>query len=246
MCSLWRCWQADCVWPGAELRPLRVAIYSVYAVVLAAWLVRDTTAPRGATCRVEWLFRAVALFSGALLPAATVAPPALRSRATRARQAFLYVAAAALTVAALRAIGTNINPERALLAGRIAAFGLAGAAIYAIVWIEGAWPAGDTVAALATQGVVLGFFVEVLFGAELANYGGVCSCSPASRSARRASPIQLAPGVVRPLFCSWPGPVTLQETMRSGEKKKRSSADCADDADSYPERPAPAAKRPAV
>ena len=30
-----------------ELRPLRVAIYSVYAVVLAAWLVRDPTAPRG-------------------------------------------------------------------------------------------------------------------------------------------------------------------------------------------------------
>jgi hypothetical protein len=155
-----------------ELRPLRVAIYSVYAVVLAAWLVRDTTAPRGPTCRAEWLFLAVALFSGALLPADAVEPPALRPRATRARQAFLYVAAAALTVAALRAIGTNINPERALLAGRIAAFGLAGAAIYALVWIEGAWPAGDTVAALATQGVVLGFFVEVLFGAELANYGG--------------------------------------------------------------------------
>jgi hypothetical protein len=155
-----------------ELRPLRVAIYTVCALVLAAWLVRDTAALRGATCRAEWLFLAVALFSGALLPARTVRPSALRWRATRTGQALTYVAAAALTVAALRAIGASINPERALLAGRIAAFGLAGAAVYAIVWIEGAWPAGDTVTAVAAQGVVFGFFVEILLGAELADAGG--------------------------------------------------------------------------
>ena len=152
-----------------ELRPLRVAIYAAYAVVLAAWLVGDTTAPRGATfarngCSLR--SRCSRVRSCPLMQWGR-----RRSR-SRARQAFLYVAAAALTVAALRAIGTTINPERALLAGRIAAFGLTGAAVYAIVWIEGAWPAGDTVTALATQGMVLGFFVEVLFGAELANAGG--------------------------------------------------------------------------
>lgn len=155
-----------------ELRPFRVAIYAVYAAVLAAWIVGDTTAPRGATVRTEWLFLAVALFSGALLRADAVRELAVRSRATRTRRAMIYVAAASLTIVALRVIGTSINPERALLAGRIAAFGLAGAAVYAIVWIEGAWPAGATVTARAAQGVVLGFFIEVLFGAELANYGG--------------------------------------------------------------------------
>jgi len=155
-----------------ELRPFRVAIYAVYAAVLAAWIVGDTTAPRGATVRTEWLFLAVALFSGALLRADAVRELAVRSRATRTRRAMIYVAAASLTIVALRVIGTSINPERTLLAGRIAAFGLAGAAVYAIVWIEGAWPAGATVTARAAQGVVLGFFIEVLFGAELANYGG--------------------------------------------------------------------------
>ena len=155
-----------------ELRPIRVAIYSGYAAVLAAWLVRDTTAPRGATCRAEWLFLAVALFSGALLPGGAVRRAVAWSRMTRARRTLAFAAAAALTIGALHAIGTAVNPERALLAGRIAAFGLTGAAVYAIVWIEGAWPAGETVTALATQGMVLGFFVEVLFGAELANAGG--------------------------------------------------------------------------
>jgi hypothetical protein len=82
------------------------------------------------------------------------------------------VAAAGLAIAALRMIGTSVNPERALLAGRIAAFGLAGAVVYALVWIEGAWPAGDALIALIAQGVVFGFFVEVLFGAELTDAGG--------------------------------------------------------------------------
>jgi hypothetical protein len=153
-------------------RPFRVAIYTVYALVLAAWLVGDTTAPRAATCRAEWLFLAVALFSGALLPGRTVQLPAPRSRATLTRQALIYVAAAGLAIAALRMIGTSVNPERALLAGRIAAFGLAGAVVYALVWIEGAWPAGDALIALIAQGVVFGFFVEVLFGAELTDAGG--------------------------------------------------------------------------
>jgi hypothetical protein len=155
-----------------ELRPFRVVIYSGYAAVLAAWLVRDTTAPRGATCRAEWLFLAVALFSGALLPDGAMRRPASWARMTRARRTLTFVTAAALTMGALQAIGTGVNPERALLAGRIAAFGLAGAVVYAIVWIEGAWPTGDTVTALATQGMVLGFFIEVLLGAELADAGG--------------------------------------------------------------------------
>jgi hypothetical protein len=118
------------------------------------------------------LFLAVALFSGALLPGGAVRRAVAWSRMTRARRTLAFAAVAALTIGALHAIGTAVNPERALLAGRIAAFGLTGAAVYAIVWIEGAWPAGDTVTALAAQGIVLGFFVEVLFGAELANAGG--------------------------------------------------------------------------
>jgi hypothetical protein len=151
-----------------RLRPVAAATYLAYAVVLAIWLVREPNAPRGAICRAEWLFLAVALFSGTLLPdrVARLIPPA-----SRVRRALTYVASAALTIAALRALGTSVNPERALMAGRIAAFGLAGAAIYALVWIEGAWPAGDTVVSLAAQGVVFGFLVEIMFGAELASHG---------------------------------------------------------------------------
>jgi hypothetical protein len=153
-----------------QLRPLRVAIYSTYAVVLAAWLVRDTTAPRGPTCRAEWLFLAVALFSGALLPsdAWVRARAAFTSRAWRLKA---YIAGAAVTIVALRMIGGGIDPARALLAGRVAAFGLAGAGVYALIWIEGGWPAGTTLKILATKGAVVGFFVQILSGAEVANAG---------------------------------------------------------------------------
>jgi hypothetical protein len=149
-----------------ELRPLRVAIYSTYAVVLAIWLLRDTTAPRAPTCRAEWLFLAVALFSGALLPSGAAASP---TQAPITRRLTTYAVSAALTIALLHAIGGSVNPERALLAGRVAAFGLAGAGIYALVWIEGAWFVGPTVWAMAAEGIVIGFFVEILRGAELAN-----------------------------------------------------------------------------
>jgi len=153
-----------------ELRPLRVAIYSTYAVVLAAWLLRDTMAPRGPTCRAEWLFLAVALFSGALLPSSP-ASPARGPIAGRTRRLTTYAVSAALTIAALHAIGDGVNHERALLAGRVAAFGLAGAGVYALLWIEGGWPVGPTVWATAAGGMVVGFFVEILRGAELANAG---------------------------------------------------------------------------
>jgi hypothetical protein len=149
-----------------ELRPLRVAIYATYAVVLGVWLLRDTTAPRGPTCRAEWLFLAVALFSGALLPPSAAAAPA---QASITRRLTTYALSATLTIALLRAIGGGVDPERALLAGRVAAFGLAGAGIYALVWIEGGWPAGPTMWMMAAEGTVVGFFVEILRGTELAN-----------------------------------------------------------------------------
>ena len=152
-----------------ELRPLRVAIYSTYAVVLTAWLLRDTTAPRGPTCRAEWLFLAVALFSGALLPPGTAST--VQASITRTHRLTTYAVSAALAIAALHAIGGGVNHERALLAGRVAAFGLAGAGVYALVWIEGAWPAGPTVWAMAAEGMVIGFFIEILSGAEMANAG---------------------------------------------------------------------------
>jgi hypothetical protein len=77
----------------------------------------------------------------------------------------------ALAIGALHAIGGGVNHERALLAGRVAAFGLAGAGVYVLVWIEGAWPAGPTVWAMAAEGMVIGFFIEILSGAEIANAG---------------------------------------------------------------------------
>jgi hypothetical protein len=152
-----------------ELRPLRVAIYSTYAVVLAIWLLRDTTAPRGPTCRAEWLFLAVELFSRALLPSGAAAASATQASITR--RLTTYAVSAALTIALLHAIGGSVNPERALLAGRVAAFGLAGACSYALVWIEGGWPVGPTVWAMAAEGIVIAFLVEILSGAELANAG---------------------------------------------------------------------------
>ena len=151
-----------------ELRPLRLAIYATYALVLAAWLLRDTTAPRGPTCRAEWLFLAVALFSGALRPSGT-ASPVLETITPRIRRLTTYAVSAAVTIAALHAIGGGVNHERALMAGRVAAFGLAGAGVYALVWIEGGWPVGPTTAwAMAAAGMAVGFFVEILSGAELA------------------------------------------------------------------------------
>jgi hypothetical protein len=89
----------------------------------------------------------------------------------RARRVLAYVAGGALTMAALQWIGPGVNPERALLRGRIAAFGLVGAAAYALVWLESAWPAGGDVMIRAKQGVLLGGFAASLFGAELGGAG---------------------------------------------------------------------------
>jgi hypothetical protein len=152
-----------------ELRPLRVTIYVAYALVLAIWLVREPGEPRAAYCRLEWLFLAVALFSEALL--ISLGTPDARSRIAGGWRVLAYAAGAVLTIVVLRAVGTAINPERALLAGRIAAFGIAGATVYALVWFEGAWPAGPSTPALAAQGVVLGFFVAILSGTDLADAG---------------------------------------------------------------------------
>jgi hypothetical protein len=117
------------------------------------------------------LFLAVALFSGALLPSHAWARTARAAFTSRAWRLAVYIAGAAVTIVALRLIGSGIDPGRALLAGRVAAFGLAGAGVYALIWIEGAWPAGTTLTMLATRGAIVGFFVEILSGAEIANAG---------------------------------------------------------------------------
>jgi hypothetical protein len=93
---------------------------------------------------------------------------ALATPAPRLRRMFAYAAGVALAIAALDRAGTFVNPDRALLAGRIAAFGVAGTVAYALVWLEGAWPGGDSVTARTMQGAIAGAFVASLFGAELA------------------------------------------------------------------------------
>jgi hypothetical protein len=96
---------------------------------------------------------------------------ALPGKAMRARWVFAYITGAALTMAALQWIGAAVNPERALLRGRIAAFGLIGAAAYALVWLESAWPSGAGAMTRAKQGMVLGGFVAGLCGADLGGAG---------------------------------------------------------------------------
>jgi dolichyl-phosphate-mannose-protein mannosyltransferase len=94
---------------------------------------------------------------------------ALAPSPPRLRRVFAYAAGVALAIGALGKAGTFVNPDRALLAGRIAAFSVAGAAAYALVWLEGAWPGGDSIAALAMQGAIAGAFIASLFGVELAS-----------------------------------------------------------------------------
>jgi hypothetical protein len=175
-----------------ELRGARVVVYGAYAIALAVWLVRALAADPAPVCRTEWLFLAIALVSGGMLASRAVrhasswvlialvataaaigglsagaAALVLSPRTMRAKRVFAYVAGAALTIAALQWIGVSVNPERALLRGRIAAFGLIGALAYALVWLGSSWPAGGDGLTRAKQGIVLGCFVATLSGAEL-------------------------------------------------------------------------------
>jgi len=212
-----------CVAGVPELSGVRVTICAAYSIALAIWLVRAPEAPRGPVCRPEWLFVALVLFSGALLPSRAVqrtaaslllgcaalaaawlslqgsvfaalhavltsirpafadvalcsaivglctGAAALATSAPRIRRGLTYAAGVALAIAALGKAGVFVNPDRALLAGRLAAFGVAGAAAYALVWLEGAWPGGDSIAALAVHGAIAGAFIASLFGVELAS-----------------------------------------------------------------------------
>jgi len=212
-----------CVAGVPELSGVRVAACAAYSIALAIWLVRAPEAPRGPVCRPEWLFVALVLFSGALLPSRAVrrtaatlllgcvalaaawlslqssvsaaihavltsirpafadvalcaavvglctGAAALATSAPGIRRGLTYAAGLALAIAALGKAGIFVNPERALLAGRIAAFGVAGAAAYALVWLEGAWPGGDSIIRLAMQGAIGGAFIASLFGVELAS-----------------------------------------------------------------------------
>jgi hypothetical protein len=212
-----------CVAGVPELSGVRVAACAAYSIALAIWLVRAPEAPRGPVCRPEWLFVALVLFSGALLPSRAVrrtaatlllgcaalaaawlslqssvsaaihavltsirpafadvalcaavvglctGAAALATSAPGIRRGLTYAAGLALAIAALGKAGIFVNPERSLLAGRIAAFGVAGAAAYALVWLEGAWPGGDSIIRLAMQGAIGGAFIASLFGVELAS-----------------------------------------------------------------------------
>lgn len=116
-------------------------------------------------------FADIAVCAGVGGLCAGAAALALPARAMRARRVFAYVAGGALTMAAVQWLGIGVNPERALLRGRIAAFGLIGAAAYALVWLESARPVGGDVMTRAKQGVLLGGFAASLFGAELGGAG---------------------------------------------------------------------------
>ena len=129
----------------------------------------ETTA---AAARLEWLFLAAALWSPSLLmttrdwfvPARIAAP-------SRAARHIVYFAAAAATIAALLWLGCAIDPSRALLRGRIAAFGSSATAAYVVVWMCGWWPsAGSGMPTRAGEGVLLGLFAAAMLGVELGAY----------------------------------------------------------------------------
>jgi hypothetical protein len=146
-----------------DVRRLRAAIYGAYAIVLAAWLVRDPQLTHAVYCRSEWLFLGVALFSEALMP----------SRSTSTTQSgttrwLAYAAGVGVGLIALYALSAPRNADFAWLAGRMAAFGVVGSALYAAVWVEGLWANQGPAMRVAAAGGVFACFVAVLSGIELA------------------------------------------------------------------------------
>jgi hypothetical protein len=75
------------------LRAIRTAAYAAYGVALAVWLLRVPTTDVALACRGEWLFLAVAVFSGRLLGDD-------RIRTVSSWAVFGLVAAAAVSIAA--------------------------------------------------------------------------------------------------------------------------------------------------
>jgi hypothetical protein len=107
----------------------------------------------------------------ALAGLVAVVAAAARPHARFSGAAF-YIAAAALSLGAVHWIGLPPHPERALLSGRIAAYGIAGAAAYCAVWMAGWWPSGGGApASRMKEGVLLGAFAAGLFGVDLSGVG---------------------------------------------------------------------------
>ena len=117
-CSSSLCWRRDSSLAGLpELRPPRVAISSTYAVVLAARLLRDINGARAARPAAPSGFsRGRAVLGRTAAPGVRHHQRGDRSRG-RTRRLTTYAVSAALTIAALHAIGGGVN-HRAGAVGR--------------------------------------------------------------------------------------------------------------------------------
>jgi hypothetical protein len=190
-----------------EPRGARLAVYAAYAVALASWLVRMPAANVLAACQLEWLFLLIALASGALWPGTrareTGGAPEFLSwspAALRVVRGLAFVLGGALAVAGLRMIGVPVFPDHALLRGRIAAFGFAGAAAYALVWVDGWWPRRGGAWMLLANGVVCGAFAFTLVGGELGAAGSaVLVVAGLIVGAARAEKVRAGSGLPSPL-----------------------------------------------
>jgi hypothetical protein len=178
-----------------EPHGVRLAVYAAYAVALVSWLVRVPAANALAACQLEWLFLLIALASGALRSGpngesealiATSFSPAAR----RATRVVAFIVGGVLASASLHMMGIPVFPDHALLRGRVAAFGLAGALAYALVWVDGWWPRRGGASMFLANGVLCGAFACTLFGAELGAGGpGVLVVAGLLIGAVRAEPV---------------------------------------------------------
>ena len=161
---------SEALLPTRAVRRTAVSLLLGCAALASAWLSLQSSVSssvHAVLTSIRPAFADVALC--AAIAGLCAGAAALATSAPRVRRVLAYASGAALAIGALGKAGTFVNPDRALLAGRIAAFGVTGAVAYALVWLEGAWPGGDSVAALATQGAIAGAFIASLFGLELAS-----------------------------------------------------------------------------
>jgi hypothetical protein len=181
--------------PPEAGRVLAVAS-AVYAIALVGWLLRRPLMATADACRIEWLFLALAVFTPML-----VAPPRdwLIARAdiaatSRLARQVAYVAAAALAIGALVWMGCRVDPSRALLRGRLAAYGMIGTAAYIAVWVRGWWPSARTsLPTHAGRGMLFGLFAAAVIGVELGSHtAGVLTIAGLLFGSVRAVDHQLA------------------------------------------------------
>jgi hypothetical protein len=161
-----------CASRPAEAGRLLAAASAVYALALVGWLFRVPLLGTASACRVEWLFLALAVFwpplmerpqSWSLGRAAAAIP--------RFAGAMAYGVAAALAIGALFWLGCRVDPSRALLRGRLAAYGSIGTAAYVAVWMCGWWPSARAyLPTRAVQGALLGLFAAAVIGVELGGH----------------------------------------------------------------------------